>query len=190
MPGSGRDIRTVLDLPPIFVLYRYFLASEVMRGYFLKHLHDEQYWRALQSYPIMGYVAMFHFGPPGIGMAYFYSAMHVLIEAWKELGCSDPKIDSLLASPFVDLLRRFRNATFHFQRDFVSAKWAAFIEAGEESSTWIGELRDAFSDFFMRENTWTGITPPIPEEIKTQIAGKPIDEVLKIFFDWWGKHYT
>lgn len=100
---------------------------------------------------------------------------------------SDPKIDSLLASPFVDLLRRFRNATFHFQPGFVSTKWAAFLEEGQESSTWIMELRDAFSDFFLREDTWTGITPSIPEEVRVKIAGKPVDQVLKIIYDWWRK---
>jgi hypothetical protein len=178
----------MIDLPSIFVLYRYFLAADAMRKYFFEHIRDEQYWRALQAHPLMGYAVMFHLGPPGIGMAYFYSAMYVLIEACTELGYSDPKIDSLLESSFVDLLRRFRNATFHFQPDFVSSKWAAFLEAGEESSKWIRELRNAFSDFLMRENNWTGITPPMPEEIKRQITGKPVDEILKIVSEWYCKH--
>ena len=159
------------DLPPIFVFYRYFLAADTMRRYFLEKLRDRQYKRAFQQHPLMGYAVMFHMGPPGIAMAYFYSAMYVLIEAWKELGYHDSKIDSLLSSPFVDLLRRFRNATFHFQRDFVSDKWKEFIDAGEESSEWICELRDAFSDFLFRESTWTGITPIMPEETQSKDKG-------------------
>jgi hypothetical protein len=178
----------MLNLHPMFALYRYFLAADAMLKYSSKHIQDDQYWRALRIDPILGYAVIFHLGPPGIGMAYFYSAMYVLIEAWKKLGYRDPKIDFLLESHFVDLLRRFRNATFHFQRDFVSAKWAAFIEEGKESSKWIRELHNAFSGFLMREDNWTGITPPIPQEIKAHITEKPVDEVLKIFFGWWQKH--
>jgi hypothetical protein len=172
------------DLPPIFVLYRYFLAADAMRRYCQEHIRDEQYWRALRAHPEMAYPVVFHLGPPGIGMSYFYSAMYVLVEAWKELGYHDAKIDSLLDSPLLDLLRRFRNATFHFQRNFVSGKWADFIEAGEESSQWIQELRNAFSDFLLRESTWVGITPAIPEELKAKTKGQPIDKVMEIIFSW------
>jgi len=117
-------------------------------------------------------------------MAYFYSAMYVLIEGWKELGYHDAKIDDLLHSPFVDLLRRFRNATFHFQRDFVSKKRSDFLAEGEESSEWVRQLRNAFSEFFFKESTWAGIVPAIPQEIKARIKGKPIDQVLDIFSSW------
>ena len=179
--------KRILDLPPIFVLYRYFLAADTMRRYFLEQLRDEQYWRALQEHPELGYAVMFHLGPPGIAMAYFYSAMYVVVEAWRELGYSDSKIDALLESPLVELLRRFRNATFHFQRDFVSDKWADFVAAGEESSRWLQQLRAAFSEFFFRESTWKGITGPIPEEIKAQIKGQPVDKVLDTVSDWLRK---
>lgn len=144
----------ILDLPPIFVMYRYFLAADAMRRYVHEHLRDKQYRRALKAHPQVGYAVMFHIGPPGIGMAYFYSAMYVLIEGWRDLKYHDSNIDALLESPFVDLLRSFRNATFHFQPKFVSEKWKGYLDAGEESSQWFQQPRNAFSEFFLRENTW------------------------------------
>jgi hypothetical protein len=59
-----------------------------------------------------------------------------------------------------------------------------FIEAGEESSQWIRELRDAFSDFLLRESTWVGITPPIPEELKAKIKGRPMDKAIEVISSW------
>jgi hypothetical protein len=176
---------TLNTLPSIFVLYKYFLAADAMRRYFQKHLGEKQYSRALRAHGEMGYAVMFHLGPPGIGMAYFYSAMYVLVEGWKELGFQDSKIDSLLKSPLLSHLRRFRNATFHFQQDFVSEKWSNFIDGGKASSKWIIELRDAFSTFFWNEENWVGITPAIPEELKAKIKGRPVDEILGIVSEYF-----
>src|SRR5215472_15215079 len=112
-----------LDLPPIFALYRYFLAADAMRRYCHDQLQDERYSRTLSIHPQVGFALMFLLSRPAIGMAYFYSAMYVLIEGWRTLDYHDSKIDALLESPFVDILRRFRNSTFHFQKEFVSEKW-------------------------------------------------------------------
>ena len=90
----------------------------------------------------------------------------------------------MLASPFVNALRRFRNATFHYQRDLVNTKWAEFMERREESARWIIELHDAFSSFFLREDTWIGVTPTLPEDLRTKIVGKPFDEVIRIVEEW------
>jgi hypothetical protein len=49
-------------------------------------------------------------------MSYWYAGLYVVIEGWKGLGLRDEKIDSLLDSPNVDLLRRYRNGVFSFSR--------------------------------------------------------------------------
>jgi len=45
---------------------------------------------------------------PGIFMSYWYGALFVVIEGWRELQLSDPSIEPLLASDNVDLLKRYR----------------------------------------------------------------------------------
>lgn len=161
-----------------------------MRRWLVESLKDEQYWRAFNVHPDAAYLCMFHLGPPGIAMAYFYSGMYVLIEGWRALRCSDPVIDALLESPLVGVLRRFRNATVHFQADFVSDKWRGFIDADEESAVWIRELRNAFSEFFLRESTWADLKLVIPEELDRQITGKPLDEALALAAKWIAKRRT
>jgi hypothetical protein len=50
-------------------------------------------------------------------MSYWYAALYVVIEGWRDLGLADATIDALLQSPNVDLLKRYRNGVFHFQKD-------------------------------------------------------------------------
>jgi hypothetical protein len=47
-------------------------------------------------------------------MSYWYGGLYVVIEGWRELKLTDNTIDILLQSPNVELLRRYRNAVFHF----------------------------------------------------------------------------
>jgi hypothetical protein len=51
-------------------------------------------------------------------MSYWYGALYVVIEGWRELKLADTGIDNLLESPNVDLLRKYRNGVFHFQADY------------------------------------------------------------------------
>ena len=52
-------------------------------------------------------------------MSYWYGGLYVVIEGWKKLGLVDRKIGSLLKSPYVGLLRRYRNGVFHFQKNIM-----------------------------------------------------------------------
>ena len=54
-------------------------------------------------------------------MSLWYGGLYVVIEGWKELGLSDPHVDDLLRSSNVELLKRYRHGTFHFQRDLSPA---------------------------------------------------------------------
>jgi Resolvase, N terminal domain len=61
-------------------------------------------------------------------MSYWYGGLYVVIEGWQELSLSDAVIDATLQSPNVDLLRRYRNGVFHFQRDYNDERFLAFMQ--------------------------------------------------------------
>lgn len=78
----------------------------------------------------------------------WYALLYVVIEGYKELQLRDETIDALLAEEeFVDALRRFRNAIFHYQKNPMSEKYLGFIEA-ENSHVWPRKLNAAFKAFF------------------------------------------
>ena len=45
-------------------------------------------------------------------LSYWYAGLFVVCEGWQELKLSDPEIDGLLASPNLELLKRFRNGVY------------------------------------------------------------------------------
>lgn len=73
-------------------------------------------------------------------MSYWYAGMYVAIEGWRELGMTDPAVDGLLASSNVDLLRRFRNGVFHFQKQYDDERFLGLIRDGENVVEWIRRL--------------------------------------------------
>lgn len=84
-------------------------------------------------------------------LSVLYGLIYVVIEGYKELKYTNEQIDTLLAQDdFVDALRLFRNATFHYQKKPISEKALKFLEL-EESEIWIRELHIAFKLFFEKE---------------------------------------
>ncbi|MFY4805648.1 hypothetical protein ACOTVJ_04535 [Aliarcobacter butzleri] len=84
-------------------------------------------------------------------LSVLYGLIYVVIEGYKELKYTNKLIDTLLAqNDFVDALRLFRNATFHYQQKPIPGKVLKFLEL-EESETWIRELHIAFKLFFEKE---------------------------------------
>lgn len=84
-------------------------------------------------------------------LSVLYGLIYVLIEGYKELEYSNEQIDILLAQDdFVNALRLFRNATFHYQKKPISEKALKFLEL-EESEIWIRMLHIAFKLFFEKE---------------------------------------
>lgn len=70
----------------------------------------------------------------------FYGLVYTTVEAWIDAKLRDEKVDQLLRDPGkLEKLKRFRNATFHVQKDFISEKHLAFLEQAETES-WIKEL--------------------------------------------------
>ena len=86
----------------------------------------------------------------GIFMSYWYSSIYVVIEGFKELKLQDAKIEALLQSPNVKALQLYRNATFHFQKEYLSPKMNQFMQS-KDSVSWIRSLTEAFGEFFLGE---------------------------------------
>jgi hypothetical protein len=81
-------------------------------------------------------------------LSVLYGLIYVVIEGYKELNFTNEKVDSLLAKEdFVDALRLFRNATFHYQKQAIPEKVMKFLEL-KESENWIRELHLYFKLFF------------------------------------------
>lgn len=123
---------------------------------------------------------MFFYSPPGIYLLYSYSGIYLVIEGWKHLKLSDPKVDDLVVSPFVDRLRLFRNATFHYQKEPMSWKHLQFFGTEEEQTEkWLNELYSEFERFFA-ENTL-----PIPEQMKRALKDKTHVEIAQVIRQYW-----
>ncbi|HEY9017665.1 hypothetical protein [Thiomicrospira sp.] len=81
-------------------------------------------------------------------LSVFYGLIYVVVEGYKALKCTNPKVDELLSQEdFVDALRLFRNSTFHFQKELIPEKAMKFLEL-PESENWIRALHIAFKNFF------------------------------------------
>jgi len=87
-----------------------------------------------------------------IYVSYYYAGLYVVCEGWQALKLSDPEIDGLLASPHLDVLRKFRNGVYHFQADYFDKRVMKAFMLGEDFDSWIISLIAAFLRFF---NEWT-----------------------------------
>jgi len=86
----------------------------------------------------------------GTCMSYWYGGLYVVIEGWQSLDLHHPKIDELLKSLNVDLLRRYRNGSFHFQKQWFDPKLTDFC-GSKDAVPWVEALTDAFRDVLMGE---------------------------------------
>jgi hypothetical protein len=77
-------------------------------------------------------------------LSYWYAGLYVVCEGWQELKLSDPEIDSLLASPHLALLKRFRHGVYHFQPDYFDKRLMNPFVLGKDFDDWIESLTGAF----------------------------------------------
>lgn len=121
----------------VFALHRYFIWADRMRVHFNQILRTKD-TMSKHDYDLQTFLYI----------SYWYGGMYVVIEGWRDLGLSDPKIDNLLSSLNVGLLKRYRNGAFHFQRDYFDQRFIEFMKK-EDTVAWIHELRKQFSRFFL-----------------------------------------
>ena len=82
-------------------------------------------------------------------MSYWYGGLYVVIEGWKKLKLLDSRINPLLKSKNVSLLKRYRNGVFHFQENYNDNRFLDFITQGENCVAWIRQLNSEFGRFFL-----------------------------------------
>lgn len=122
-------------------LFRYFVWADLMRQYFDHEL--------LQA-PGTDDPFMFFSTKRGIFMTYWYGGLYVVIEGWRELDLHDSQVDLLLESGNVELLRRFRNGAFHYQRAWLDARLSDFC-GSPDSVRWVRELTRRFGEYLTGE---------------------------------------
>lgn len=79
----------------------------------------------------------------------WYASLWVVIEGWKALCLQDEAVDELLRehSEIADLLRRYRNGVFHFQRDIADDRLLGLMRVGDRAQIWVRILHDEFARF-------------------------------------------
>lgn len=122
----------------IFTLHRYFIWANKMRTLFNVILKLKKRIRKSQ-YEIESFMYM----------SYWYAGLYVVIEGWKELGLADKKIDPMLESPNVKLLRRYRNGVFHFQKKYYDKRFMDFVHYGQDAISWVKILNREFGRYFL-----------------------------------------
>lgn len=96
------------------------------------------------------FAALAHQHSVFLAISVWYSLLWVVVEGYQELELADERIDELLNDESMKaMLRRFRNAVFHVQRDPMSPKIMDFLTASK-SEKWIAELNAALEAFFVR----------------------------------------
>lgn len=122
----------------IITLHRYFIWANKMRTDF------DDILKRKDSIPKKQYeIESFLY------MSYWYGGLYVVIEGWKELGLADKKIDPMLEFPNVELLRRYRNGVFHFQKEYNDERFMGFIRDGQDCVWWIRILNREFGRYFL-----------------------------------------
>jgi hypothetical protein len=124
----------------VFALHRYFLQANQMRASYDGRLAAE----GVASLDDDNWTGQW------IDLCLWYACLYVVIEGWVELQLSDPRIDNLLASPRVDVLKRFRNGVVHFQAKYWDDRLMDFIADGANSAAWARKLNAEFGRFFLQ----------------------------------------
>lgn len=83
-------------------------------------------------------------------MSQWYASVWVVIEGWLELKIKDDIIDGLLKGwpDFCNLLRKYRNCVYHYQKSMTDNRFVEFLRKGDEHAYWIRSLHDEFQRFF------------------------------------------
>jgi hypothetical protein len=92
-------------------------------------------------------------------MSLWYGCLYVVVEGWKECGFRESEVDSLLTSPNVELLKRLRNGTFHYQKRYWDERFLGFMRAGDATAPWMRALNNALGRFFLNAMSDSTVPP-------------------------------
>ncbi len=134
------DDNTVAD-NPVNILHRYFIWANRMRIHF-EEILDKHTKQQIDEHRF-GIESMMY-------MSLWYGLLYVVIEGWESLKLSDVIIDELLKSPNTDLLKHYRNASFHYpkKRRYHDERFENFFKE-QTTVEWIRKLNSEFSRYFI-----------------------------------------
>lgn len=152
------SLRQTAGLPPFTALHRYWMHANRMRQHFEAALkRDPPKVRPITGKPskedihhVMTEAVKYAADDRGMFMSYWYGSLYVVVEGWKQLALHDAKIDQLLRSTNVRLLKLYRNGVFHFQGNYFDDRFAQFMKSSD-SVAWVRELHSEFGRFFLEE---------------------------------------
>ncbi len=121
-------------------MHRYFIWADRMRVHFDNTLENKEKMEK-QRFDIDSFLYI----------SYWYGGLYVVIEGWKELALQDDAVNSLLDSPNVGILRRYRHGVFHFQKEYYDKRFTEFMTEGQNCVVWVRQLRKAFSNYFLEK---------------------------------------
>jgi hypothetical protein len=152
------SLRQTAGLPPFMALHRYWMHANRMRQHFevalqrnppkLTPATDKPSKEEIER--VMSEAVKYAADDRGMFMSYWYGALYVVVEGWKELRLHDAEIDRLLQLKNVRLLKLYRNGVFHFQRNYFDDRFAGFMNSSD-SVDWVRTLHSEFGRFFLED---------------------------------------
>ena len=125
----------------LIALHRYYIWANRLR---------EHFDSAVSALPPSARAEAVFVDDRGLFLSFWYAALFVAIEGWQELELADPDIDALLSSPNVDLLRRFRNGVYHYERNYNDPRFLDLLQA-QDVVPWVRRLNLAFGRYFLQQ---------------------------------------
>jgi hypothetical protein len=126
--GSEREIAIVS-------LHRYWLWADAMRQRFFELLPCEDEDTLVSSESLEE--ANASTTRSVLYGSYWLAGLYVAVEGWRELELDDPSVSELMEDKEnLTLLRRYRNAVFHFRRDYADRRFFDLLEAGSVNQPW------------------------------------------------------
>ncbi len=121
-------------------LHRYYIWATRLKGLFTEAINKNQVTDEITWASDLG-----------LFMSHWYGALFVVVEGYRELGLHDIKVDNLLKSENVELLRRFRNGTFHFQNNYYDNRFVDFWRDSQDTAQWVHNLNLALGEFCLKK---------------------------------------
>ena len=143
----------------IVALHRYYCWTTLMKRDFEAALLKGDYLPSESESPLIAPWKMMA-GECGMYMSYWYGGLYVVCEGWQELGQTGAEVEKHLADPNLQLLKRYRNGAFHYQKDYFDARFMDF-QAAQDSVPWVRGLSLALGGWFLDWYRARGMSPAI-----------------------------
>jgi hypothetical protein len=130
-----------MDMNALVALHRYYIWTNRLREWFDRSL-------AVCGWPKASDFPTWFADDPGLFMSHWYASLYVVVEGYQELGLHDTKVDSLLASSNVHLLKRYRNGVDHFQKTYFDLRFVDFMGTAD-TPQWTRDLNRELGRFFI-----------------------------------------